>query len=57
LKIFGNPRIVVHNEVSQPFGMVVPGKASNPCPKSIPNNPNAGINNPTPAERLNAKGL
>jgi hypothetical protein len=26
---------------------------------SIPNNPNAGMNtrNPTPAERLNAKGL
>ena len=45
--------------VSHPLGLDCPGNASNPYPKSIPNNPKAGINtlNPAPAERLKEKGL
>jgi hypothetical protein len=43
--------------VSHPL-FVLP-QSIKPCPKSIPNNPNAGINtrNPTPAERLKSNGL
>jgi hypothetical protein len=41
-----------------PFGLICPGRASKPWPKSIPNNPNAGINtrNPTPQSDLNQMG-
>jgi len=45
--------------VCQPLLTVSPGIASNPCAKSIPNKPKAGMNtrNPTPAERCNLNGL
>jgi hypothetical protein len=53
-------KIVVHNKMGFPsVSFCLSYNASKPWPKSIPNNPNAGINtrNPTPAERLNANGL
>ena len=45
--------------VCHPLFTVSPGIASKPWAKSIPNNPNAGINtrNPTPAERCSVNGL
>ena len=45
--------------VCHPLLIFCPGIASNPCAKSIPNKPNAGMNNrkPRPADRFKANGL
>ena len=45
--------------VCQPDFVFVPGNGSNPCAKSIPNKPKAGINIriPTPADLFRLNGL